>query len=46
MYDLNTILGIDLHIIINMKIKQEMCASQNMAVYINYQTVKNSIYSK
>ena len=25
--------------------KQEMCASQNMLVYINYQTVKNYIYS-
>ena len=25
--------------------KQEMCASQNTPVYINYQTVKNYIYS-
>jgi hypothetical protein len=25
--------------------EQEMCASQNMPVYINYQTVSNSIYS-
>ena len=27
------------------KTKQEMCASQNTSVYINYQTVKNYIYS-
>ena len=26
-------------------IKQEMCASQNMPVFINYQMVKNYIYS-
>jgi hypothetical protein len=26
------------------KTKQEMCASQNTPVYINYQTVKNYIY--
>jgi hypothetical protein len=25
--------------------EQEMCASQNTLVYINYQTVKHSIYS-
>ena len=25
--------------------KQEMCASQNTPVYINYQMVKNYIYS-
>jgi hypothetical protein len=24
--------------------EQEMCASQNTPVYINFQTVKNSIY--
>jgi hypothetical protein len=27
------------------KTKQEMCASQNTPVYINYQTVKIYIYS-
>jgi hypothetical protein len=27
------------------KLQQEMCASQNTPVYINYQTVKNSNYT-
>ena len=31
--------------IIEIKFKQEMCASQNTPVYINYQTVNFFIYS-